>query len=262
MTQTILLIDDDVDLTQVFQIILEREGFQVRVAHDGKKGLELLQETSPDLIILDMNMPGMGGIEFFHKIYDKDQEKTKYPVLVTTARDNLETLFRDLHADGFLAKPFEMSELLKEVRRIFQKRNPKTFGKVPKKEKQVLIVEDDPRVLENIAGVFAGSGLVVCGAKTGQEALEHVSADSPPDLILIKFGLAEIPGDILSVELRQLPQASGILLVLYMAPGTIDAEAFQELERFGAQAGIRKILATNQPEILLKEVSALFTEKN
>src|SRR4029077_16070984 len=87
-------------------------------------GLAKLEIFKPDLIILDMNMPRMGGLEFYQKISDQ-LNQPKYPVLVLTARANMETLFKELNIDGFMAKPFEVDNLLEEINIIIKKRfNP------------------------------------------------------------------------------------------------------------------------------------------
>ncbi len=115
--KTILLIDDEVDLVDLVKFQLVAKGYNVVTANDGLEGLERLKIVKPDLIILDMNMPRMGGLEFYGKI-STDRGKSKYPVLVLTARANLEKTFKDIAVDGFMSKPFEIDQLILEVERI------------------------------------------------------------------------------------------------------------------------------------------------
>ena len=105
--KTILVIDDEVDLTHMLKFWLEREGYNAVTAGNGLEGLEKLRNLKPDLIILDVNMPKMGGIEFYHQICNGGG-KPPFPIFVLTARANREEVFRDLAVDGFMSKPFEI----------------------------------------------------------------------------------------------------------------------------------------------------------
>jgi len=116
------LIDDERDLTEMIEFQLKDEGYCVEVAYDGLEGLEKLKTFTPDLIILDINLPRMGGIEFYKKTCLPDGS-SRYPVLVMTARANLESVFQGLKVEGFLSKPFEIDVLLSEVRDILEKKN-------------------------------------------------------------------------------------------------------------------------------------------
>jgi len=116
----ILVIDDEEDLRDTVEFQFKSKGFDVITAIDGVDALEKLESITPDLIILDINMPRMNGFEFYSKITGKD-EKPKYPILVLTARTNLGELFKSIKADGFIAKPFDMDELIKEGERIIKK---------------------------------------------------------------------------------------------------------------------------------------------
>src|SRR3989338_3526593 len=126
----ILLIDDEVDLQQLVKVVLSSKGYKVETADNGLEGLKKLEEIHPDLIVLYMNMPVMGGIEFYQKICDA-WSQPKYPVLILTARANMEEFFKGMDVDGFMAKPFEIDDLLAEVQRIIQKRSTGTV-KAPK----------------------------------------------------------------------------------------------------------------------------------
>ena len=84
-SRTVLLIDDEVDLQQLVKITLKTKGYTIETANNGLEGLAKLENLKPDLIILDMNMPKMGGLEFYQKICAGGSHP-KYPVLVLTAR--------------------------------------------------------------------------------------------------------------------------------------------------------------------------------
>ena len=122
----ILVIDDEPDLREMIQYQLESNGFKVHTAVNGVDGLKKLKLIKPDLIILDMNMPEMGGREFFKKIIGQD-ENAQYPILVLTANLNIEGLFQDFNVDGYLAKPFTIDELLRAINVILNNRFKKTL---------------------------------------------------------------------------------------------------------------------------------------
>ncbi|MFC1754595.1 response regulator [Thermoproteota archaeon] len=118
--KTILLIDDEKDLVDMMTFQLKAKGYEVQIAYNGLEGLEKLKNLKPVLIILDINMPKMSGLEFYNKITSGG--RSKFPVLVLTARANLEQTFKDIAVDGFMAKPFEIDAFLKEVDRIISEK--------------------------------------------------------------------------------------------------------------------------------------------
>jgi len=119
--KTILLIDDNAELVELIAVHLEEQGYNVLTALNGAEGLEKLKEVEVDLIILDIKMPDMDGLEFYNRI-STPHGRSKYPVLVLTVREDLREAFKDIDADGFMNKPFEIKDLLKEVKRIIKTR--------------------------------------------------------------------------------------------------------------------------------------------
>src|ERR1039457_4646534 len=122
----ILVIDDEEDLRENLKYVLQMKGYVVELAEDGVKGLKALENFTPELIILDLNMPNMGGIEFYQKICVRDFPI--YPVFVLTARANMEKFFKDFNVDGFMAKPFELTDLIHEINFIINKKASKGWA--------------------------------------------------------------------------------------------------------------------------------------
>ena len=115
----ILLVDDDLELTQLLTEILTLEGFQVTVAEDGEEGLQRLAEQSFDLVLLDVMMPRLNGFAMLTKL----RKTHDTPVLMLTARGDSQDRVNGLEAgaDDYLAKPFDDRELLARVRAILRR---------------------------------------------------------------------------------------------------------------------------------------------
>jgi two-component system, OmpR family, response regulator CpxR len=118
----VLVIDDDVELCGLLREFLQREGFQVDVAHDGKVGLEKVSKDAPDLIVLDVMLPGMDGFEILRRL----RQQGRIPVLMLTARgeDVDRIVGLELGADDYLAKPFNPRDLAARIRAILRRMEP------------------------------------------------------------------------------------------------------------------------------------------
>lgn len=118
----VLIVDDDVELaTSLAQLLHEREGYDVRIAHDGEAGLALANAQSPDLMVLDVVMPGLDGYAIAERLTE-DPITCDVPILFLSASESLVTRVRELklrNAD-FLTKPFTSRELLARVERSMQ----------------------------------------------------------------------------------------------------------------------------------------------
>ena len=117
----ILIIDDDTTILGSLKRLLIISDYEVSITDNAKKGLKLLEKIKPDLIILDMAMPGMSGLGFLKEISDSNG-KPKYPILVLTARANMGDFFSDIDIDGFLEKPCTTETLEKEIEKILSVR--------------------------------------------------------------------------------------------------------------------------------------------
>lgn len=111
----ILIVDDEIDIASSIQYVLRQEGFQTVLAHDGVKAMELVETEKPDLILLDLMMPGMDGYEVCRRVRSSDQ---KTPILMLTARTSeIDTVVGlELGANDYIAKPVRLRELVARVK--------------------------------------------------------------------------------------------------------------------------------------------------
>ena len=110
----ILVVDDEPQITRVLRTTLVAQGYDIRVANDGEMALEIMKDWSPHLIITDLSMPRVNGVELCRRV----RAVSQIPILVLSVRDQekqkIEAL--DAGADDYITKPFSMNELLARVR--------------------------------------------------------------------------------------------------------------------------------------------------
>jgi two-component system, OmpR family, KDP operon response regulator KdpE len=110
----ILVVDDESQITRVLRTSLSSHGYDIRVANDGETALEIMKDWSPDLVITDLAMPNMDGLELCRRL----RTKTQIPIIVLSVRGEEQTKVKalDAGADDYVTKPFGMEELLARVR--------------------------------------------------------------------------------------------------------------------------------------------------
>ena len=216
----ILLIDDDQDMDEMLEYQLRQEGYEVVIAYDGKQALKTLETYKPSLILLDLNMTGMGGIEFYKSICDQESNPL-YPVLILTARANLEDLFCSFHVEGFITKPFDIDNLLKEIKIIIKAQDRYLEQKQENKNifnehrsKKILIADSNEESFNDTAVFFLNKGYTVLSAQTGISTIERVVAQMP-DIVLINLNLPDIAGDLVAYKLKKMPKTRNINIIVY-----------------------------------------------
>jgi two-component system, OmpR family, KDP operon response regulator KdpE len=110
----ILVVDDEPQITRVLRTSLSSQGYDIRVANDGETALEILKDWTPDLVITDLSMPNMDGLQLCERL----RTKSKLPIIVLSVKGEERTKVRalDAGADDYITKPFGMNELLARVR--------------------------------------------------------------------------------------------------------------------------------------------------
>ena len=126
----ILIVEDEIDIANLVAFNLERSGFQVTIASDGREGLEKVLQEQPSLVILDLMLPGMDGYQVLKEM-QRDSRSHAIPVLMLTAKGQIGDRIKglELGADDYITKPFSPKELILRVKAII-KRNRSTPGSV------------------------------------------------------------------------------------------------------------------------------------
>ncbi|MFN8485742.1 MAG: response regulator transcription factor [Anaerolineae bacterium] len=119
MIQTVLVVDDETKLRQMIRVYLEQEGYRVVEAANGREAMYVARYEKPDLIILDLMMPEMGGYDFM-RAYSKEADT---PVIMLTAKveDTDKILGLEVGADDYVTKPFNVRELIARVRAVLRR---------------------------------------------------------------------------------------------------------------------------------------------
>ncbi|MDA5559348.1 response regulator transcription factor [Exiguobacterium sp. MMG028] len=123
MADKVIVVDDEVSIATLLKFNLEQAGFEVETAHDGKTGLELAEKKDAVLIVLDLMLPEMDGLEVCKRLR---QQKVNTPILMLTAKDDEfdKVLGLELGADDYLTKPFSPREVVARVKAILRRSAP------------------------------------------------------------------------------------------------------------------------------------------
>lgn len=252
--KTILIVDDALDVRKILGFHLVNKGYAVLEASDGLQGLKMIEAAPPDLLILDINMPTMSGLEVYNNLL-KNKKRALFPIIVLTTREELRALFKDLEVEGFINKPFEIFNVLVDIDIVMQKRYTPIEGRDDKKIDgpiKALIVEDNKEIFEKLLLAFATAGFVVSYAKSGVEAIEKLMSYIP-HIIMVNLGLSEISGDIFVIKLQNMSRTMDIPCLLYTQhPETLQPEIVNRI-----YTHTKSKLLPCDPAVLLKEANDL-----
>jgi signal transduction histidine kinase/DNA-binding response OmpR family regulator len=203
-TDTVLVIDDDDSAREILVRGLAKEGFRVLRASSGEDGVRLAREQRPDVITLDILMPGMDGWSVL-RMLKSDPTVAEIPVVLITMVDGRD-MGKALGAADYLPKPIDR-ERLAAVLRKYKCSNPPC---------PVLVVEDDAPTRELMKRTLTSAGWNVCEAANGRDALSLVRK-SRPDLILLDLMMPEMDGFQFVEQLRENPGWRDIPVVVVTA---------------------------------------------
>jgi len=137
--EPVLVIDDDLELCELLSKYLQREGFEVKIVHDGNQGVERALSEEYALIVLDVMLPGINGFEVLRRI----RAESRIPILMLTARgDDVDRIVGlEMGADDYLPKPFNPRELVARIRAVLRRSNADAI-KPPPEEPDLIAITD------------------------------------------------------------------------------------------------------------------------
>ncbi len=181
----VLIVDDEADVRETVKFALEHEGIECLEAADGATGLALARHENPDLILLDIMLPGVDGYKI-SRLLKFDHAYRRIPIIMVTAKSQAEDvkLGEETGADGYVTKPFNMDALIGVVK-------DRLAAAIP--AKRVLIVDDDPDIVKSVRFALQREDIKCLEAENGKEAIE-VARRERPDLILLDIMLPDTSG--------------------------------------------------------------------
>lgn len=142
----ILIVEDEAEIAQLIQLYLEKEGFSCRICRDGLSAIQLFQDSQPDLIILDLMLPELDGLEVCARIRQKPGTKDPYILMLTAKGEELDRIIGlSTGADDYMVKPFSPRELVARVRALLR-RTMRQGGQTPTYHTQHFTVDVDQRM--------------------------------------------------------------------------------------------------------------------
>ncbi|NNJ12635.1 response regulator [Chloroflexales bacterium ZM16-3] len=234
---SILIIDDDPDVHIILQRALSQRGWQIHSASDSAEGLRLARLRPPDLILLDVVLPGVDGWQTLATLKG-DPDLMDIPVIMLTMLDERGLGFA-MGAADYLTKPIDTQQLTGLLQRYIEQRQ----------NQSILIIEDDNVTRAMNRRLLEREGWTVYEASDGKGGLEEVEAHRP-GLILLDLMMPELDGFGFVATLSQNPKWSDIPVVVITAK-ELTAEERQELDTYAARV-LRK--GTYGKEALLREI--------
>ena len=246
----ILVIDDEPLVCTLLQIVLTRQGHEVRMAYNGREGIESFRRNRPGFTFLDLYLPDMTGIEVLRQIRRIDPEGAV--LILTAARSReMEQQARELGVTDYLIKGLPVEALIGAVRQV----TVQPAGGADSGQCSILLVDDDPTIRLWLSEALTQRGHRVRTAQNGQAGLDLVEADRP-HLIVLDMHMPGMSGVEVLRRLRAQNYTGGTM----MLTGSQEDALLKEALNLGAVDIVSK---TADPErmILAIEARLIFTKR-
>jgi DNA-binding NtrC family response regulator len=215
----ILLVDDEKEFVQSLSERLELRDLKAEVAHDGEQALAAVQEKEPDVMVLDLRMPGIDGMEVLRKV-KQAHPKVRVIVLTGHGADKDEEMARNLGAYAYLKKPVDIDQLV---------------GALHQEKIKVLLVDDEKEFVESLSERLRLRNLDAAVAHDGEQALKALQ-EGQPDVMVLDLRMPGIDG--MEVLRRARESNPDVQIIVLTGHGTDKDE--QMAEKLGAYAYLRK----------------------
>ncbi|CAN5696069.1 hypothetical protein BH23GEM11_BH23GEM11_10010 [soil metagenome] len=213
--KTVLVVDDEEDSRTLLRVALEDLGCRVLLARDGAEGLEVARSEGPDLITLDLMMPGMSGWEMLRGLRDDPRIRNIPVVVVSLVAD--ESGRPTLGAVDLLPKPFDREDLLPVLRR-----------NLARSGSRILVVDPHPASRLLVTRYLRDAGFVVHAVEDGEHALQYLKR-VPVELVLTDLDMPDMDGAALLARLRETPAFAEVPVVV-LSERELTPEEARQLE--------------------------------
>lgn len=248
---TILFIEDDPEFLKLVCHQLKAAGYKVITATRAEEALERLDTQTPDLIILDISMPGMGGLGFLRRL-NAISLTHPCPIIVLSGRNELEPFFNESVVSAFIPKTSMRDSLLQKVHELITQHHYIARAKdsdhtVP--SQKLLLIEDDAAIRDHLTALFMRKGYEVCHA-VDENTLLKVATVNNPSVVIIKYWLPSSNGPRLAEQMGSHSTTKHIPVLLYDETGLHSAS-----EQF---PNVRAFVPSAKGDMLLKAIEAIF----
>jgi CheY-like chemotaxis protein len=244
----ILVVEDDLVSAEMIKIRLAKQGYKVLIARTGEEGIRLAQEEMPDLILMDMILPGIHGLDATTQLKKNPQTK-RIPVFALTIM-NSPDFIKACYQDGicvFLRKPYDFKELLANVQRYIPDDTARS--------KKIMIINDNPDLIAIMTTTLKEHGFEVISALEGMIRVDDVHKKKP-DLILLDIDMLENWGITVFKILKKSDATMSIPIVL--TANQLSPDKLKELaNQLGAEAYITE---SGEFEEIIPEIKKIIEE--
>jgi CheY-like chemotaxis protein len=253
--ESILIIDDSPLNLKLARLLLQSEGYLIRTASEGNEALSMLTTFKPKLILMDIQLPGIDGLEVTRRIKASPDTRSIIVIALTaSAMKGDEEKVRSAGCDGYITKPFESQKLLLRIREYLDAADGRNASSSPA-TKCILIVEDDPIESKILGIAFESAGFRIMTAADGAEAIETARL-APPDLIVSDIFMPIIDGLTLCRAVRNDARLASVPIILRTA-ASIQKSDENMARSMGASALVSKM---QDFTMLLASVKAALTD--
>jgi two-component system, NtrC family, response regulator HydG len=217
MKQRVLIVDDDIDHAESLADVLEMRGHPVELAHSGEEAIVCFRSGEFDLVLLDVKLPGINGVETFLEL-KKIRPAARVMMMTGFSLEQLIAQALENGALGVLYKPFAATDLLE------------TLGQVTPRGR-VLVADDDPDFVDSITPILAAADFDLRVAANGRDALAEIDKRMP-DCLILDLGLAVLAGPPAMARLLDICRTVPTILVT----GGYSDEVAESVAGFGLRA--------------------------
>lgn len=247
MAKRVLVVDDDMVCLKTVQRYLSDEGFDVIGALSGMQAVHIVEETKIDLLLLDIEMPGLSGFATLEQIRELSNGK-QLPVIFFTGRKDRDTVKRcaAIGAEGYIMKPVEKRILLERTEEVFSRMA--TY----QEERTILIIDDDVELLKRLK-LYLKKYYKIIAINSGKTALDYLSSHTV-DAIVLDYDMPLFNGEAVMKMLKQMTEAKNIPVVM-LCDGEVEL-AKDQCRMHPANAYLKKSVNT---EVLLQTIQHQFS---